>query len=128
MLLVKMNHLGKWTEKRRSNAAFYKKHLEKVVTCPFDQTGEYSVYHTFIIQAERRDQLQAYLESKGVGSKIHYPIPIHLQKAAEKLGYGKGSLPIAEAQAEKILSLPVYPELSQEQLEYVVANVLEFYK
>jgi dTDP-4-amino-4,6-dideoxygalactose transaminase len=127
MLMVKMEHLDDWTKKRRSSAQFYKSRLEKVVKCPFDLPDEYSVYHTFIIQAERRDQLQAYLESKGIGSKIHYPIPIHLQKAAEKLGYSKGSFPIAEAQAERILSLPIYPELSQEQRNHVASSVLEFY-
>ena len=127
MLLVKMEYLAEWIKNRRSNAQFYKNQLEKVVKCPFDLPDEFSVYHTFIIQAERRDQLQAHLESKGVGSKIHYPIPIHLQKAAEKLGYGIGSLPVAETQAERILSLPIYPELSQEQRNHVASSVLEFY-
>lgn len=128
MLLVKMDCLGEWTEKRRSNAAYYQKHLGNVVKCPVDQPNEYSVYHTFIIQAQYRDQLLTYLESKGIGSKVHYPIPIHLQKAAAYLGYGKGSFPIAEAQAGTILSLPIYPELSEEQLSYVVSSIQEFYK
>jgi dTDP-4-amino-4,6-dideoxygalactose transaminase len=128
MLLVKMDYLNEWTEKRRDNALYYRERLEKVVKCPEDSQDYYSVYHTFIIQAPKRDQLLTYLESRGIGSKVHYPIPIHLQKAASGLGYGKGSFPKTEAQAETILSLPVYPELSIEQREYVVSSILSFYE
>lgn len=127
MLLTKLERLPEWTEKRRQNAAFYQEHLAKVVQCPIEREGEYSVYHTFIIQAARRDELLAFLDARGIGSKVHYPIPIHLQKAAESLGYGYGSFPVAEAQAKTILSLPVYPELMPEQLEYVTSSILEFY-
>lgn len=127
MLLVKLERLKEWNEKRRSNAAFYRERLQNVVHCPADAPGEYAVYHTFIIQAARRDALMAHLESRGIGCKVHYPIPIHLQKAAEGLGYGRGSFPVTEAQLETILSLPVYPELTQAQLEHVAACILEFY-
>jgi dTDP-4-amino-4,6-dideoxygalactose transaminase len=127
MLLVKMEYLDEWTEKRRHNAAFYQSRLANVVKCPEDSSDYYSVYHTFIVRAPKRDQLLSYLEERGIGSKVHYPIPIHLQRAAASLGYGKGSFPVTEAQTETILSLPVYPELSDDQLGYVASNILKFY-
>lgn len=127
MLLVKMEYLDEWTEKRRHNAAFYQTRLANVVKCPEDSSDYYSVYHTFIVQATKRDQLLSYLEERGISSKVHYPIPIHLQRAAAGLGYGKGSFPVTEAQTETILSLPIYPELSNDQLEYVASNILKFY-
>jgi dTDP-4-amino-4,6-dideoxygalactose transaminase len=127
MLLVKMDYLDQWTEARRANAAFYQQHLRDVVRVPEDQPYEYAVYHTFIIQAEERDRLQHYLAARGIETKVHYPIPIHLQDAARYLGYKPGSFPVTERQARQILSLPVYPELAQEQKEYVVTAIRAFY-
>ena len=127
MLLIKMDYLDQWTEARRANALFYQEHLRDVVQVPEDKSHEYAVYHTFIVQAERRDELQAYLRAQGVDSKVHYPIPIHLQDAARNLGYGPGSFPMTEHQARHILSLPVYPKLAHEQLQWVVSNIRGFY-
>ncbi len=127
ILNVKFKYLDKWTEKRRENARYYCQQLEDVVDyVPAEKDGEKCVYHTYVIQTDRRDELQKRLGEKGIGSKIHYPIPIHLQKAAEYLGYGKGSLPVTEEQYKKILSLPIYPELTGEQLEYVAAEIKTF--
>ena len=81
-----------------------------------------------MIQAERRDELRDHLSQSGIGTSGHYPIPIHLHEAAASLGYGPGSFPVAEKQAGKILSLPVYPELEGDQLEYVVTSLHDFYK
>ncbi len=128
MLLVKMKYLDQWTEARRANAAFYQEHLRDIVQIPEDKPHEYAVYHTFVIQAERRDELQKYLLEEEVETKVHYPIPIHLQDTAEELGYGPGSFPVTERQAERVLSLPVYPELSQEQLDHVVGAMRSFYR
>jgi dTDP-4-amino-4,6-dideoxygalactose transaminase len=129
MLLVKMKYVEAWTEKRRVNAAFYRKALAGIpgLKVPDDRPFEKAVYHTFVIQAERRDELKQYLAENGVGSSIHYPIPIHLQEAARGLGYGPGRFPVTERQAEHILSLPVYPELTISELEYIVRTIKAFY-
>lgn len=130
MLLVKMNYLEEWTEKRRSNAAYYQKALAGVtdVQTPADKDYERAVYHAFVIQADRRDALKAHLESRGVGSAVHYPRPIHLQSVGASLGYGPGSFPETERQADKILSLPIYPELTEDDLGHVAATIEDFYR
>ncbi|MCG2717544.1 MAG: DegT/DnrJ/EryC1/StrS family aminotransferase [Nanoarchaeota archaeon] len=125
---VKLNHLDEWTKKVREIASFYQKHLSGVVKVPVDRDYEESVYHTFIIQCDKRDELQKYLLKKGIETKIHYPIPIHLQESAKHLGYRKGDFPVAESQAKRILSLPIYPELTNEQMEMVVNEVKNFYQ
>ncbi|KHO55458.1 MAG: aminotransferase [archaeon GW2011_AR19] len=127
ILNVKMKYLDKWTKKKREIASFYQKKLSNIVKVPLDKSNEYAVYHTFIIQVNKRDKLQKFLLQKGIETKIHYPIPIHLQRAAQYLGYKKGDFPKAEKQAEKILSLPIYPELKEEQLELVVKEIRNFY-
>lgn len=128
MLLVKLDYLDQWTEARRANAAFYQKQLRKVMWVPKDQPYEYAVYHTFIVQTEQRDELQTCLRAHGIDSKVHYPIPIHLQEAAQQLGYGPGSFPVTEQQVQHILSLPVYPELTDAQLHHVVSTIKKFYE
>ena len=129
MLLTKMKYLEIWTEKRRANANFYFNNLSDLrqVKLVKDKPHEKSVYHTFVIQAEKRDELKNYLENSGIGTGIHYPTPIHLQKAASNLGYAPGSFPVAERQVKHILSLPVYPELQTEQLQYIVDEIKNFY-
>jgi dTDP-4-amino-4,6-dideoxygalactose transaminase len=129
LLLVKMKYLDAWTEKRRANACFYQRALAGVpgLQVPVDRAYEKAVYHVFVVQAERRSELKSYLAAKGVETAIHYPIPIHLQEAAASLGYGLGSFPVTERQAERILSLPVYPEIQQTGLDYIACSVREFY-
>ena len=129
MLLVKLDYLGEWTDLRRANASYYQSGLAGLeqVQAPQDAPGEKAVYHTFVIQADRRDQLQAFLAERGVRTAVHYPIPIHMQKAAEGWEYGSGSFPVTERLAGRILSLPVYPELQTHQLDYVVACVRTFF-
>jgi dTDP-4-amino-4,6-dideoxygalactose transaminase len=127
MLSVKMKYLDEWTRRRRQNANFYKQQLAKVVAVPFDKSYEKAVYHTFIIQTEQRDELQAFLKTKGIETKVHYPIPIHLQAAAKNLGYKAGDFPVTERQARCILSLPIYPELTSEQLEWTSSQIQAFY-
>ena len=84
MLLVKLDYLDQWTEKRQSNAHYYQELLGGMpqVQCPVDQKRDRAVYHTFVVQADRRDELKAHLAEKGVATAIHYPIPIHLHRAA----------------------------------------------
>lgn len=129
LLLIKMKYLDGWTERRRANARFYQQALAGLadLRLPADKPYEKAVYHVFVVQAERRDELKRFLATKGVETAIHYPIPIHLQAAAASLGYGPGSFPVAESQAKKILTLPVYPEIEQKELDYIAASLRKFY-
>jgi dTDP-4-amino-4,6-dideoxygalactose transaminase len=129
MLLVKLPHVEAWIEARRAHAREYCRLLAGVpqLQLPSERPNERAVYHTFVIQTERRDELHAFLAARGIRTAIHYRVPIHLQPAARGLGYVRGSFPVAERQAERILSLPVYPELSPEDLGAVADAVRDFY-
>ena len=130
ILLVKLNYVEEWTESRRINASRYQQGLAGVdqVQVPQDKPYEKAVYHTFVIQADARDRLKAYLAEQGVGTAIHYPIPIHLQPAARELGYSSNSFPVAERLTERILSLPVYPELKESEIDYIIESIRQFYE
>ncbi|MDD5434033.1 MAG: DegT/DnrJ/EryC1/StrS family aminotransferase [Nitrospira sp.] len=127
MLLVKMSYIDKWIEVRRAIAAYYREKLRDYVAVPEEMPHEFSVYQTFIVQAERRDELQKYLSAQHIETKIHYPIPLHIQEAAEELGYAIGSFPVTENLTRTILSLPIYPELNQIQIETVISAIKDFY-
>jgi dTDP-4-amino-4,6-dideoxygalactose transaminase len=129
MLLVKLPHLDGWIARRRAHASEYCRLLADLpqIQLPRDRPHERAVYHTFVILAEQRDALSAFLASRGIRTAIHYPIPIHLQPVACSLGYARGAFPVAERQADRILSLPVYPELTHDELTYVAAAIREFY-
>jgi dTDP-4-amino-4,6-dideoxygalactose transaminase len=127
ILNVKLKYLDEWTEARRKNADYYMSKLKNVCDTPVEEKNEKSVFHTFVVGVDRRKELIDHLEQNGIGSRIHYPIPIHLQKAAEHLGYKKGDFPICERKAEQILSLPVYQGLTGDDLEYIVEKIKEFY-
>ncbi len=126
MLSAKLPFLDGWNDARRANAAFYRERLGDIVRVPDDPAHLRNVYHTFIIQCEERDALKEFLHQRGIETAVHYPIPIHLQHAAVDLGYRKGDFPVAEAQAERILSLPVHPGLRSEQREAVVEGIRSF--
>jgi dTDP-4-amino-4,6-dideoxygalactose transaminase len=130
VLLERLGELDRFTQARRRNAERYRELLAGLehVVCPPCRPEEYNVFHTFVVQVNRRDELQLFLKERGVGTAIHYKIPIHLQPAARALGYAKGSLPVAEAQSERILSLPVHQFLNDDDLEYVAATIREFYR
>jgi len=127
-LLVKLRYAEQWTEARRRNAEAYRVAFADVngIAAPSERPDERSVYHTFVIEAEERDALRAHLAAAGIGTAIHYPVPIHLQTAARPLGYGRGDFPVTERQAERIVSIPVYPELTTEQREIVAAEITAF--
>ena len=112
-------------------AAFYDAALRGLapdVAVPPRRSHVRQVFHTYVIQAEARTKLIAHLDAHGVETKIHYPIPIHLQKAAEHLGYKRGAFPVCEAQSERILSLPIHEHLSSDEQAYVVERIREFYR
>lgn len=127
ILRVKLKYLEKWNAARRWNAKLYQKHLEgSGVVVPGEAGGAESVWHLYVIRTERRDALKEHLVSKGINASIHYPIPIHLQPAYQDLGYKRGDFPVTEAYADRILSLPMYPELSDRQVEFISQTVCEF--
>jgi dTDP-4-amino-4,6-dideoxygalactose transaminase len=128
MLLVKLDHLERWIELRRAVAGAYRERLQGVVTVPTERLHERAVYQTFVIQSDQRDALQRFLAERGIDTKIHYPIPLHLQPAAKSLGWVRGAYPVAERQADTILSLPIYPELTAEQIEHLVDSTLAFFR
>ena len=129
ILNIKLKEIDKWTNRKREIANIYQKNLNNIdnIILPFDKENEKAVYHTFIIQVTQRDSLKQFLADKGIDTKIHYPVPIHLQDAAKYLGYKKGDFPVTEKQTETILSLPVFPELTDEQINYVSMSIINFY-
>lgn len=129
ILNVKMRELSRWTERRRAIASMYRDGLAGVgdLLLPADRPGEHAVYHTFIVQTARRDELRRHLADHGIDTKIHYPVPIHLQQAAAHLGYRQGDFPVTERQCATILSLPVFAELSDGQVRHVIASINSFF-
>jgi dTDP-4-amino-4,6-dideoxygalactose transaminase len=128
MLRVRLRHLEEHTEERRQRAFRYNERLRPYVTVPDEGKGEYCVYQTYVVQAERRNELQRFLVENGVEALVHYPTPIHLQPAAKSLGYSAADFPVTMKAASRILSLPLYPKLTEAQQDRVVELVAEFYK
>ena len=126
-LRVKLKHLDTWTSRRREIATQYQQLLfNSNVQLPSERQWAKHVYHLFVIRTNKRDALKDYLQERGVGTHIHYPIPIHFQEAYKKLGYKMGDFPISERNAGEILSLPIYPELTTEEVEVVAGLITEF--
>ncbi len=121
ILRVKLRHLNKWNESRRRNAKKYNELLSSIggVITPYEADYAKHVYHLYVIKTEGRDILREELKLKGIATGIHYPIPLHLQPAYSYLGYKKGDFPIAEECSQKILSLPMYAELSKEDISEI---------
>jgi dTDP-4-amino-4,6-dideoxygalactose transaminase len=126
ILRVGLRHLPAWTKRRRALAALYSSELQDAgVTLPREQPYAHAVYHLYVVRHPRRDALAAALQERGVGTLIHYPIPLHLQPAFSDLGGREGDFPVAERAAREILSLPLYPELSDAQAQAVAAALRE---
>jgi len=130
VLSTKVKYIADWTAARQRNAALYKQHLaaNDEVQLPQEATFAKSAYHLFVIQVQDRDRLRAYLEEAGIASGLHYPVPLHLQAAYSSLGYAQGDFPVAERQAQRILSLPMYPELSETQIQRVCETINRFFE
>ncbi len=147
VISVKLPHLDSWSEQRRRNAEIYNSNFIRAGLA--DETGKinfdddnkvllpkavyendslknYHIYNQYIIRIENRDELRKYLSDNNIGTEIYYPIPFHLQECFAKLGYRKGDFPNAEFAADTSLALPIYPELSENQLKYVVQKIAEF--
>lgn len=129
ILRVKLNYVNKWNEMRRDNAKLYNELLGSVkkIVLPWEDLASKHVYHLYVIKCKNRDKLQEWLFSRGVSTGIHYPTPIHMSDAYRYLGYGKGSFPVTEEIVQQILSLPMFPELTPGEIEYVCNTIKGFY-
>ncbi len=133
VLGVKLKYLDKWTEERRRVAAKYRELLGNFEQIIIPKEMDYAkhVYHLYVIlvkgRSEKRDELMKFLNENGVFTGLHYPIPLHLQKCFSELGYKKGDFPVSEKLAENGLSLPMYPELNDSQIEYVADKIKSFF-
>ncbi|MBV8724485.1 MAG: DegT/DnrJ/EryC1/StrS family aminotransferase [Candidatus Eremiobacteraeota bacterium] len=124
VLDVKLAHLDRWNDARRRNARHYDAKLAAIgIAPPRRLTDDGHVYHLYVIEVERRSAVQQFLSECGIATGIHYPIPIHLQQAYADLGLRAGSFPVTERAAHRILSLPMYPELREEQIDHVVGAI-----
>jgi len=124
ILRVKLKYLEKWNAARRWNAKLYQESLEGTgVVIPIEAAGAESVWHLYVIRTENRDMLRENLISRGISPGIHYPIPIHLQPAYRDLGHKRGDFPVTEAHAQRILSLPMYAELTPESIRHVARSI-----
>jgi dTDP-4-amino-4,6-dideoxygalactose transaminase len=137
VLRVKLRHLDEWTARRRKHAAEYGRLfadsglVSRTGGAPIRplQTSPHAfhVYHQYVIRAERRDDLRKFLTSRGIGTEVYYPIPLHLQPCFAYLGYAEGDLPESERAAREVLALPMFPELTAEEQQRVVDTIAEFY-
>jgi len=133
VLNVKLAHLELWSAARQRNAAFYdaafaRARLAPAVQTPLALPGGRHIYNQYVIRAERRDALRGHLGAAGVGTEIYYPVPLHLQQCFAYLAHRGGDFPHSETAAQQSLALPIYPELSQTQLQYVVDTIAAFYR
>jgi len=129
LLHVKLQNVAKWNEQRCERAAEYKRLFEAAgnsVNIPYEPSWSRAVYHLYVVRTHDREKLMAYLKDKGIGTGIHYPIPLHLQKAYESRGNAPGDFPVTESVAAQIVSLPMFPHLTEEQQVQVVDAVHHF--
>jgi len=129
ILRVKLKYIDSWNEARRQKAKLYNELLKNTpVKTPDIKEGKSHVFHLYTILAPNRDELKRHLEQKGIPTGIYYPLPLHLQEAYKDLGYKKGDMPVAEKTCKSNLSLPLYPEMPDEQIKYIADSVIEFYE
>lgn len=130
ILNIKRMHLDNWNSERRKIALFYDTELKNlpVITPALREAREHHIYNQYVIHAgSKRDNLQQFLNYKGIGTEIYYPKPLHLQECFECLQYSEGMLPVSESAARSTLALPIYPGLTLEKLEYIVTQIKEYY-
>jgi dTDP-4-amino-4,6-dideoxygalactose transaminase len=132
VLALKLRRLDEWTQGRRRNAEFYRTALAGAglgdrLGLPDPADGQRHIWNQFVIRAQRRDELRQFLNAQGVGTEIYYPVPLHQQPCFAYLGYRQGDFPASERAAAEVLALPIFPELEQAELEYVVDRIAAFY-
>lgn len=130
VLLIKLKYLDSWNDRRVKIARKYTEglsNLDSLVT-PYSRPDSKHIYHQYTIRAERRDELAQFLKEKGIQTAVHYPIPLHLQKAFSYLDYKEGDFPISEKCSKEVLSLPMFPELKDDEVEYIIECIQQFFK
>jgi len=127
ILRVKLKHLDRWSEKRAQNAKLYDSLFEgSRIGRPFRDARSRHIYNQYVVRHERRDELKKHLDERGIGNEVYYPVALHRQQCFAPLGYREGDMPQSEAAAKETLALPIYPELTEEQIRHVAATVREF--
>ena len=126
--LIRLEKIEPRTQRVREIASRYSEELSQIVETPVTTPNSYHVFHNYIIQLEMRDELASFLLENNIETRTHYPVPIHLQPAAKDLGYKEGDFPVSEYQSSNSLSLPIYPELLDEQVDYIIATTKRFFE
>jgi dTDP-4-amino-4,6-dideoxygalactose transaminase len=127
ILRVKLKHLDRWSEQRGRNAELYNHLFEgSRAVRPYHDPRTRHIYNQYVLRVPKRDELRRFLAERNVGHEVYYPVPLHLQECFADLGYREGALPHAEAAARETIALPIYPELTEEQIRYVAATVRDF--
>lgn len=127
ILSVKLKYLDDWTKKRREHAEVYNSAFTDLdMITPKEESFNYHIYNQYTIAVKNRDELRNYLKEKQIGHDTYYPVPLHLQECYRFLGYKKGDLPVSEKKAEEVVSIPIYPELTEEEQDYVISTIKEF--
>jgi dTDP-4-amino-4,6-dideoxygalactose transaminase len=130
VLCVKLKYLEKWNEARRAHAKKYDRGLAGInnIRLPIEKDHARHIYHLYTIRGPHRDALMTYLGEEGVATGIHYPVPVHMTKAYQYLDLKKGSFPVAESAATELISLPMFPELTDDQISFTCDCINDFYK
>jgi dTDP-4-amino-4,6-dideoxygalactose transaminase len=130
VLSVKLKHLDKWTKTRQKNAEYYTKNLKNIkeIIVPIFPFSAFHVFNQYTIRAQKRNQLQKYLAQNNIPTQVYYPHPLHLQPAFKYLKYKKGDFPETEKACQEVLSLPIYPELTKKQQDYIIQKIKKFYE
>jgi dTDP-4-amino-4,6-dideoxygalactose transaminase len=128
VLTVKLKYLDEWNARRRAIAKQYDEGLHDVVEMPYIKPDNVSIYHQYTIRTDKRDALRQYLTDNGIGTAIHYPMPLHMQEAFTYLGHKPGDFPEAERAAREVLSLPIHQVLTEDEIKYVISTIRAFFK
>lgn len=127
LLRVKLSRLDGWNKRRAEISEMYIEALkDSDLVTPITTEGAYHIYHLFILQSEKRDELIKHLSDAGVATGVYYPVPMHLQKVYKSLGYSNGDLPNAEYLSERTFAIPLFAELTDEEIRYIISKLLEF--
>lgn len=129
VLGAKLTRLGAWTARRRELAALYDRELAGIgdLATPLERPGSTHVYHLYVLRTSRRDELQRYLAGEGIATALHYPVPLHLQEGLKFLGYREGDFPASEAASRECIAVPLYPELSADQVDHLLSSIRRFF-
>jgi dTDP-4-amino-4,6-dideoxygalactose transaminase len=128
ILDVKLQHLDQWSDKRNQKASLYDKAFQNMeIETPKVESFNRHIYHQYTIATKKRDQLKEHLLKNQIGCSVYYPLPLHLQECFKSLGYREGELPVSEERSQQVISLPIFPELTQQEQEFVIKTIEEFY-